>query len=353
MTILNESIREEQKKDSKQKKEKLTKEELLEKEFNERIKSYDEVKKTDVEWIWYPYIPKGKIVFVLGDPGSGKTFFSTYLASVISRGGKFYNMEENIEESVVVLQNGEDGKSDTIKNRLIMLNAHDKNIIFIDETKKQISLKDYDFIEYILKTRKPLMIIFDPTTLYIGKKVDMNSANEVRNILNPIVPLLEKYGCTLLLVLHMNKSANKSLYKALGSIDFVAIARSVITISVNPVNNKERLLMHTKASLGIKGDTLAFEINNNGIEWIGIRDIDEDTLEENSMYKKDQAKTFILEFLHDGNKSSDELINTALEKGFSQKTFENARSELKKEDKIDCFKDSESNKYYWHIQYPF
>ena len=73
-----------------------------------------------------------------------------------------------------------------------MLNAHDKNIIFIDETKKQISLKDYDFIEYILKTRKPLMIIFDPTTLYIGKKVDMNSANEVRNILNPIVGIFER-----------------------------------------------------------------------------------------------------------------------------------------------------------------
>lgn len=332
---------------------KIEKEEIINDKFQHLIKTYDDVQEKDVEWIWYPYIPKGKFVFIIGDPGSGKTFFATYLASIISRGALFYNSTEINEESIVLLQNGEDGKDDTIKNRLKILNAKYENILYLDESEKIITLKDIEIIKELLILKRPSMMIFDPATLYVGKKVDMNSANDVRSLLNPLVPLLEEYRCTMVLVLHMNKGANKAMYKALGSIDFMAIARSVIMITNNPNASKERLLIHVKSSLAEKGDTLAFTISDNGIEWLGVREINEDTMDEDTVFKKDQAKEFILSYLSKGNVPSDELMSAGLEKGFSQKTFENARKELRNENKITCFK--RVDKYYWKqvYDYPF
>lgn len=33
---------------------------------------FSEVKQRKVEWLWYPYIPYGKITILQGDPGEGK-----------------------------------------------------------------------------------------------------------------------------------------------------------------------------------------------------------------------------------------------------------------------------------------
>lgn len=39
-----------------------------------------------VEWLWYPYIPFGKITIVQGDPGEGKTTLALRLAAACSNG---------------------------------------------------------------------------------------------------------------------------------------------------------------------------------------------------------------------------------------------------------------------------
>lgn len=39
------------------------------------------IQSREVEWLWYPYIPYGKITIIQGDPGEGKT---TFILSVIA-----------------------------------------------------------------------------------------------------------------------------------------------------------------------------------------------------------------------------------------------------------------------------
>lgn len=41
----------------------------------------DDVEQTEVDWLWYPYIPFGKLTIVQGNPGDGKTFFAMQLAA--------------------------------------------------------------------------------------------------------------------------------------------------------------------------------------------------------------------------------------------------------------------------------
>lgn len=46
----------------------------------------EDVVSKEVEWLWYPYIPYGKITIVEGDPGEGKTTLILKLAAALSRG---------------------------------------------------------------------------------------------------------------------------------------------------------------------------------------------------------------------------------------------------------------------------
>ena len=37
-----------------------------------KLVSLSEIELQEVEWLWYPYIPFGKITIIQGDPGEGK-----------------------------------------------------------------------------------------------------------------------------------------------------------------------------------------------------------------------------------------------------------------------------------------
>jgi len=41
-----------------------------------KIISMDNVQREEIKWLWYPYVPFGKITIVQGDPGEGKTTFA-------------------------------------------------------------------------------------------------------------------------------------------------------------------------------------------------------------------------------------------------------------------------------------
>ena len=47
---------------------------------------YSAVQQKAIEWLWYPYIPFGKITIVQGDPGEGKSTFMLNVAAIVSRG---------------------------------------------------------------------------------------------------------------------------------------------------------------------------------------------------------------------------------------------------------------------------
>ena len=53
----------------------------------ELIKASD-VEIKEVEWLWYPYIPYGKVTVLQGDSGDGKSTFVLNLAAMLSRGAR-------------------------------------------------------------------------------------------------------------------------------------------------------------------------------------------------------------------------------------------------------------------------
>ena len=50
----------------------MTDEKNMQQELPLKLIHMDEVEATDTKWLWYPYIPYGKITIIQGDPGEGK-----------------------------------------------------------------------------------------------------------------------------------------------------------------------------------------------------------------------------------------------------------------------------------------
>ena len=246
------------------------------KELN--IISMEDIVATEVEWLWYPYIPFGKITIVQGDPGEGKTTAILRIAALLSKGDELPCDDTDREPINIIYQTTEDGLSDTIKPRLIEARADCSRIKVIDETDYALNMLDERVEKALIETGAKL-VIFDPSQAYIGADVNMNSANEIRAVTKRLSVVAEKYGCAIILVGHMNKGGGKSSYRGLGSIDFQATVRSVLIVGRIKDTPQVRVIAQDKSSLAPEGGSVAFELDKEaGFRWLGEYEMSVDKL---------------------------------------------------------------------------
>ena len=306
---------------------------------------YEDIEQTSVEWLWFPYLPFGKLTIIQGNPGEGKTYFAMMLTAACTNRKTFPNMEE-IEPFNVIYQTAEDGMGDTIKPRLVEAGADLSRVMVIDDTEEALTLSD-DRIEKAIRQNQVRLLIIDPVQAFIGADVDMNRANEVRPVFRKLGMIAEKTGCAIVLIGHLNKSSGtQSTYRGLGSIDFQAAARSVLIVGRIKDEPEVRVVCHTKSSLAPEGKAIAFRLDkNNGFEWIGEYDISADELlnGEGKGQKTRKAKEFLLEILADGGMAQKKIEEEAEKLGIKKKTLRNAKMELG----IDSVK--RGNQWYWML----
>ena len=100
-----------------------------------------EVQQTEVDWLWYPYIPFGKLTIIQGNPGEGKTFFAMQLAAACTN-RKFLPQMEPFEPFNMIFQTAEDGLGDTVKPRLLSAEANLERVLVIDDADNPLTLAD-------------------------------------------------------------------------------------------------------------------------------------------------------------------------------------------------------------------
>ena len=130
----------------------------------------------------------------------------------------------------------------------------------------------------------------------------------------------------------MNKgSGAKAAYRGIGSIDFFAIARSVLLVGRVPNDSSIRAIVQIKNNLEKEGETMAFRLSDSGFQWLGESDISADELLSgcSSTDKHKTAVEFLQNVLSDGKEvPASSIFAQARALGVSKRTMENIKQEL-------------------------
>lgn len=299
----------------------------------------NDVEQTEVDWLWYPYIPFGKLTIVQGNSGEGKTFFAMQLAAACTN-QKFLPDMEPFEPFNMIFQTAEDGLGDTVKPRLVSSGADLQRVLVIDDAENPLTLAD-DRIEKAIRENNARLMVIDPLQAFLGANVDMNRANEVRPVFRKLADIAQSTGCAIVMIGHLNKASGaQSTYRGLGSIDIAAVVRSILFVGKVKDDPTTRVIVHEKSSLAPPGQALAFSLGDQkGFRWIGAYDISaEDLLAggegTKTELKQEQAVKLIYELLSDGREVSvAELNKEAIERGISERTVRMVRNSMK--DKLE------------------
>ena len=304
-----------------------------------KIISSTNVEVREINWLWYPFIPRGKVTILQGDPGEGKSTFMLTLAAYLTRGEAlpFTDCGEPPDPITVLYQSTEDDYDDTIVPRFIKAGGIRDRLAFIDESEYPLTFDDDRILEGIKQTGAKLLVL-DPLASYIGD-CSLNASNEVRQKFNALINAARETDCAIVVVNHMNKMPGlKAIYRTPGSIDVAGAVRSILLLARDPDEEDKRYLVQTKMNLASKGDALEFRIEDDGIKFTGITDKTADEILRKQDFvsgigrpdvKLQEAKEVIEELLAAGAAVPAEDCEAVLKKnGIRRSTAQTAKREL-------------------------
>jgi len=289
-----------------------------------QLKLYSNIAETAVDWLWYPYIPFGKLTLVQGDPGCGKSTLMMNLIASVSNGSFSPDGRKLKKPMHVIYQCSEDGLSDTIKPRLTAAGANCANIAFLDEETDIVTLND-ETIRRAIADFNAKLLVLDPIQAYLGDS-DIASAVGMRKILRQLAIWASLYDCAIVLIGHMNKKqSSKDIYRSLGSIDLVAAARSVLQVEHHPDDDSISVVHHVKSSLTPRGNDLFFTIDaDRKIEWLDGDCIQSEISEDVQPIrysKQAQAADLLRVLLADGPIKATDIQQFFINENISERTI--------------------------------
>jgi AAA domain len=353
-----------------------------------KVTQLSTVKPERVEFLWKPYLPKGRPTALEGDPGVGKSSLVTKIIAHITTGKAFPNVMEgtpalrDFAPQNVCLLTSEDDPADTLLPR-IAVNGGDPARVFLIEGWEQpdgergiVTMQDLILLRTALEQYQPALLVFDPLQSFFGRGGDMNQANDTRPVLDALTALCKQYGCTPLYVRHIGKTRReKALHAGLGSIDITANMRSVLFLGEDPEHPQRRILAQSKVNNAPRGQSLAyvvqtvvqdllsptgdfFTIEAPRLLWDGTSPLTADDLSSPPLVEGedksalDQARAFLMELLQDGPVLYDTVQKAAKQAGMTTATLRRAKPLLGVKSRKRRADDTPSKEWPWEWYLP-
>ncbi len=240
-------------------------------------------------FVWYPFIPVGDYTVLMAPGGTGKTYYICGIAAAISNGKALPGDDVPDKPETVLIISAED-RGELLKRRLAASGADLERVLILDCTASEgLNFTDgYEVFKQTIKECSPRLVIIDPWHGFIGAGVDINKVNAVRPVFQRLANIAKECNCGMILISHVNKRAQGENVNnaATGSTDFVNAARSALYIIFDENDEDRRIVVHTKSNYARYGDSVCFRIEDGGIVWDGVSDIDRQTMEQAARQRK-------------------------------------------------------------------
>lgn len=326
-----------------------------------------DVEEEAYEWLWQSRLALKKINLIAGNPGTGKSQLTCYMAAMVSTAGVWADGSKAPLGSVIFIS-CEDDAADTIKPRLVAAGADLNKTHILDWTMRDAKRKNkehFNIGEHIAPLRQLVrdlgdvkLIVIDPVTAYTGKADTYNTA-DVRKALTPIQTMAAEMRVCVVLISHLNKASGaEAMNRVNGSGAFVAVSRSSWLVGIDPGDEGKtrRILTPMKNNIGDHKTGFAYTIESQTYEVGGISietsrvKFEENTVEisaddllarpiekdeddtSDAKHERDtrlaEAMTFLAEELKDGARSAREVNEAAKDAGIKETTLKTARAKL-------------------------
>lgn len=318
-----------------------------------------DVEVKDVEFLIPQYIPKGGITIFAGAGGTGKTTAWCDFAAAITAGrfpffvqpemlpAELSKIKPQKPQSVAVFS-GEDGVDRSIGKRLLAGGVDPGRLISLTRD-ATLDLKfdpqGLNTLERMIQTENLALVVFDPVQSFLPP-IRMNDRLAMRNALDPLNVLGDKYGVSFLLIAHTNKT--QGVYgcdRIAESTDMPNFARSVFLFGYTDTSKTMRYMSHEKVNDVPPGKTTLFTISDDRTpHFCGYSSKkDDDFIRgiESSRYSPamDSGKGFVLEYLSDGKEHPvTELDAAAVANDISAGTLKRIKTDLVKDSRIKFHK---------------
>jgi len=308
-----------------------------------------DVVRRPVRWLWPARVPSGKLTLFFGDPSLGKSFVTLDMAARVSTGAAWPDGSGRAPRGTTILLSAEDAADDTICPRLDAMRADTSKIISLDciqspgkrgtTLERSFTLADVRHLRQVIDEKPDTrLVVIDPISAYLAD-ADSHKNSDIRGLLAPLAKLAEERDVAIILVNHMSKSGGaRAMYRAMGSLAFVAAARAAWCFVPDPDLEGRALFLPAKNNLAKSPGGLAYCITDGGVVGWASGRVDMTADEALADVAGDvgrpaddrkAAETWLAGLLADGEEHPfADVAKAAASEGIGQKTLQRASVKL-------------------------
>jgi hypothetical protein len=298
-----------------------------------------------LSWLWLKRLALGTVAILEGDPNLGKSLIALDLCARITTGRPLPDGTPSPGPANVLIVSCEDRNAHTLRPRLEAAGA-DLERVFIVSRKASVAWSlmrlpsEVAALERLIQQTGAKLVVIEPIMAFLDPSVQVASDANVRQALQPLIELAERYDCCILLIRHLSKAASQAaMYRGGGSIGFVGVCRSAWLAVRAPKNPQQCLLAEVKNNLAAPQTTLRYELLAPAdevarVHWLGRCSLKADQLLGLSAKWRmgtavQRAHDFLQLFLHDGPRTCGDVWEASRECCFGKTALRIAKRELK------------------------
>jgi DNA repair protein RadA/Sms len=322
--------------------------------------SMDEVEEEEIDWIWYPYIARGELSILEGDPGVGKSYLAQMISMCIVDGKRLPSVKRAAApvKGKVAYFDIENSAGSVTKKRLLTNGC--ENIEDYYQEEEPFSVDDEDALQEVydaIEKLSPTLVVFDTLNTYIGK-ADIHKSSETQQAFARFREIAKRYHCAVLVLRHLTKGTrDRALYRGQGSIAFAGLARVVMTVGAMPDEEDVRVMAVTKINVTKPPRALTYTItelpdtlrekDRSKFDWGEFVDITADEIvapqQAQGNGERDGAKSFLKDLLSDGPVDIKRVERQAEQRSINMRTVQRAADELGVMKKLTGFGEKKSS----------